>query len=83
MNLVKIAIRFYSKVPNNLKGRKKSSQEWLTRQLSDPYVEKAKIMNYRCRSCFKLLQIDEKYKFLKPGQVVVGNINKILIFKLI
>lgn len=28
-------------------------------------------MNYRCRSCFKLLEIDEKYKFLKPGQVVV------------
>lgn len=29
------------------------------------------MMNYRCRSCFKLLEIDEKHKFLKPGQVVV------------
>lgn len=37
----------------------------------DPYIEKAKMMNYRCRSCFKLLQIDEKYKILKPGNVVI------------
>lgn len=34
-------------VPNNLKGRSKSSQEWLTRQLTDPFIEKAKMMNYR------------------------------------
>ena len=30
-----------------------------------------KMMNYRCRSCFKLLEIDEKHKILKPGNVVV------------
>lgn len=29
------------------------------------------MLNYRCRSCFKLIEIDEKHKFLKPGQVVV------------
>ena len=34
-------------VPTNLKGKSKSSQEWLTRQLSDPFVERAKIENYR------------------------------------
>lgn len=34
-------------VPKNLKGRSKSSQEWLTRQLADPFVEKAKMLNYR------------------------------------
>lgn len=34
-------------IPNNLKGKKVSSQHWLTRQLQDPYVEKAKFMNYR------------------------------------
>lgn len=28
-------------------------------------------MNYRCRSCFKLLEIDEKHKFLNPGKVVI------------
>lgn len=34
-------------VPNNLKGKSVSSQHWLARQLTDPYVEKAKLMNYR------------------------------------
>lgn len=34
-------------IPNNLKGKKASSQHWLVRQLKDPYVEKAKLMNYR------------------------------------
>lgn len=37
----------YKQVPKDLKGRSKSSQEWLTRQLSDPYLEKAKMLNYR------------------------------------
>ncbi|XP_055642425.1 rRNA methyltransferase 2, mitochondrial [Toxorhynchites rutilus septentrionalis] len=58
-------------IPNDLKGRKKSSQEWLTRQLNDPYVEKAKMMNYRCRSAFKLLEIDQKYNLIKPGFTVI------------
>ncbi|XP_057651931.1 rRNA methyltransferase 2, mitochondrial [Diorhabda carinulata] len=59
--------------PNSLKSKTKnvSSKHWLSRQLSDPYVEKAKLMNYRCRSAFKLLEIDEKYKILKPGQIVL------------
>ncbi|KAK9500884.1 hypothetical protein O3M35_002055 [Rhynocoris fuscipes] len=55
----------------NLKGKKKSSQDWLIRQLKDPYVEKAKINNYRCRSAFKLLEINEKYNLLYPGQCVI------------
>ncbi|XP_020813602.1 rRNA methyltransferase 2, mitochondrial [Drosophila serrata] len=57
--------------PRNLKGRSKSSQEWLTRQLADPYVEKARMMNYRCRSAFKLLEIDDKYGILLPGDTVL------------
>ncbi|KAJ1527838.1 hypothetical protein ONE63_007779 [Megalurothrips usitatus] len=56
---------------SNLKGRKQSSREWLIRQIKDPYVEKAKMESYRCRSAFKLLEIDDKYKFLKPGHIVV------------
>jgi len=40
-------IRFYSKLPLSLKGRKKASQEWLIRQFKDPYVEKARMENYR------------------------------------
>lgn len=40
--------KLYKKIePNNLKGKKMSSQQWLVRQLKDPYVEKAKMMNYR------------------------------------
>ncbi|XP_053670262.1 rRNA methyltransferase 2, mitochondrial [Anopheles nili] len=58
-------------IPNNLKGKSKSSQEWLTRQLRDPYVEKAKMMNYRCRSAFKLLELDQKYDLIKPGYTVI------------
>ena len=53
------------------KGRKIGSTLWLQRQLNDPYVNKAKEMGYRGRAAFKLLDIDEKFKFLKAGQVVV------------
>lgn len=59
------------KVPTNLKGKGSSSTHWMTRQLNDPYVEKAKMMNYRCRSAFKLLEIESKFNFLSPGSVVV------------
>lgn len=41
------AKHFKKVVPNNLKGKTISSQQWLIRQLKDPYVEKAKILNYR------------------------------------
>ncbi|XP_058450066.1 rRNA methyltransferase 2, mitochondrial [Malaya genurostris] len=67
-----LATKWFGKiVPSNLKGKKKSSQEWLTRQLNDPYVERAKIMNYRCRSAFKLLEIDQKYSLIQPGSTVI------------
>lgn len=58
-------------VPSNLKGKSKSSQQWITRQLNDPFVERAKMLNYRCRSAFKLLEIDQKYKIIKPGFTVI------------
>ncbi|KAH8394518.1 hypothetical protein KR215_002746 [Drosophila sulfurigaster] len=64
-------VHYAKQQPNNLKGKSKSSQEWLTRQLADPYVEKAHMLNYRCRSAFKLLEMDDKYKVLKPGDVVI------------
>jgi 23S rRNA (uridine2552-2'-O)-methyltransferase len=53
------------------KGRTVSQKIWLERQLNDPYVIEAKKLGYRARSAFKLIEIDDKYKFLKPGQVVV------------
>ena len=62
----------------NLKQRVKtankrslSSQKWLERQLNDPYVARAKREGYRSRAAFKLLEIDEKFKILKPGQKIV------------
>ncbi|XP_068632113.1 rRNA methyltransferase 2, mitochondrial [Battus philenor] len=55
----------------NCLKRFKSSQQWLTRQKADPYVEKAKIYNYRCRSAFKLLEMNEKTNILTPGLTVI------------
>jgi len=53
------------------RGRKISSTNWLQRQLNDPYVGLAKKEGYRCRSAFKLLEIDDKHRFLKPGCAIV------------
>lgn len=53
------------------KGRKTSSTRWLQRQLNDPYVQAAKREGYRSRAAYKLMEIDDKYKFLNPGCVVV------------
>lgn len=48
-----------------------SSQQWLQRQLNDPYVAAAKKAGWRSRAAFKLLELDEKFKLLKPGQCIV------------
>jgi 23S rRNA (uridine2552-2'-O)-methyltransferase len=53
------------------KGRKTASTRWLQRQLNDPYVEEAKRRGYRSRAAFKLIEIDNKYRLLKPGMTVV------------
>lgn len=53
------------------KGRKIASTRWLQRQLNDPYVEEAKRQGYRSRAAFKLIEIDDKHRLLKPGGVVV------------
>ncbi len=51
--------------------RKLSSKLWLERQLNDPYVAKAKAAGYRSRAAFKLLEIDDKFRLLKPGMAVI------------
>ncbi|XP_069838149.1 rRNA methyltransferase 2, mitochondrial [Dendropsophus ebraccatus] len=48
-----------------------AEQIWLTRQQRDPYVKAARAQNYRCRSAFKLLEIDKEHKILEPGHRVV------------
>jgi 23S rRNA (uridine2552-2'-O)-methyltransferase len=51
--------------------RKLSSKLWLERQLNDPYVARARRDGYRSRAAYKLIEIDDKHRLLKPGQVVV------------
>ena len=53
------------------RGRTVSSQRWLQRQLNDPYVAEAKKRGYRSRAAFKLLQLDDQFRFLRPGARVV------------
>jgi 23S rRNA (uridine2552-2'-O)-methyltransferase len=51
--------------------RKLSSKLWLERQLNDPYVAQAKKEGYRSRAAYKLIEIDDKYRFLKSGMTVL------------
>ncbi len=51
--------------------RSTSSARWLERQLNDPYVASAKREGFRSRAAYKLIEIDDKYRILKPGQRVV------------
>lgn len=48
-----------------------SSTLWLSRQLNDPYVAQAKREGYRSRAAYKLIEMDEKYHLLKPGQKII------------
>jgi 23S rRNA (uridine2552-2'-O)-methyltransferase len=57
--------------PKKMRGRKVSSQRWLTRQLNDPFVAEAKSRGFRSRAALKLEQIDDRYKLLRPGMAVV------------
>ena len=53
------------------RGRKLSSTLWLERQLNDPYVKRAQADGYRGRAAYKILELDDKYRFLVPGARVV------------
>jgi 23S rRNA (uridine2552-2'-O)-methyltransferase len=53
------------------KGRRLSSTLWLERQLNDPYVARARAEGYRSRAAFKLIEIDDRFRLLKPGDRVV------------
>jgi 23S rRNA (uridine2552-2'-O)-methyltransferase len=53
------------------RGRTTSSNRWLERQLNDPYVKRAKAEGYRSRAAYKLIELDERFNFLKGvGRVV-------------
>ncbi len=53
------------------KRRTPSSRAWLERQLSDPYVTRATREGFRSRAVYKLAEIDDKYRLLRPGARVV------------
>lgn len=53
------------------RGRKLSSTRWLERQLNDPYVRRAREEGYRGRAAFKLIELDDRFGFLRLGGRVV------------
>ncbi|MGE0179559.1 MAG: RlmE family RNA methyltransferase [Sphingomonas sp.] len=53
------------------KGRRISSTRWLERQLNDPYVKRAKAEGYRSRAAYKLIELDERFGFLKGAERIV------------
>ncbi|VAW02104.1 23S rRNA (uridine(2552)-2'-O)-methyltransferase [hydrothermal vent metagenome] len=53
------------------KGRKIGSTRWLERQLNDPYVKRARAEGYRSRAAYKLIELDERFKFIRKARHVV------------
>ncbi|GAA6192600.1 RlmE family RNA methyltransferase [Phaeobacter sp. NW0010-22] len=53
------------------RGRTTSSTRWLQRQLNDPYVKRAQVEGYRGRAAFKIMELDDKFRFLVPGARIV------------
>mgnify|MGYP000612588177 CR=1 FL=1 len=53
------------------RGRRASSTRWLQRQLNDPYVKRAQAEGYRGRAAYKIMELDDKFRFLVPGARVV------------
>ncbi len=62
--------RMFTRV-KSARGRKLSSTRWLERQLNDPYVHAAQRDGYRSRAAYKLIEIDDRFGFLRRGQKVV------------
>ncbi|CAI9007596.1 23S rRNA (uridine2552-2'-O)-methyltransferase [Pseudomonas sp. JAI111] len=52
-------------------ARSKTSLKWLQRHVNDPYVKQAQKDGYRSRASYKLLEVQEKYKLIRPGMTVV------------
>lgn len=51
--------------------RTKTSKSWMTEHVNDPFVQRAKTEGYRARAAYKLMEIDDKDKLIRPGMVVV------------
>ena len=51
--------------------RTRTSKAWMHEHVTDPYVQRAKAEGYRSRAAFKLMEIDERDRLIRPGEVVV------------
>ena len=51
--------------------RTKTSKSWMTEHVNDPFVQRAKTEGYRARAAYKLMEIDDKDKLIRPGMIVV------------
>ena len=53
-------------------ARSKSSNRWLDEHVNDPYVKKAQIDGYRARAAYKLIELNDKDKLIRPGAEYTG-----------
>jgi 23S rRNA (uridine2552-2'-O)-methyltransferase len=53
------------------RGRTSASTRWLERQLNDPYVRRARAEGYRSRAAYKLIELDERFNFLKGAKRII------------
>ena len=51
--------------------RTKTSKSWMTEHVNDPFVQRAKSEGWRARAAYKLMEIDDKDKLIRPGMIVV------------
>jgi 23S rRNA (uridine2552-2'-O)-methyltransferase len=65
------ALRRAARSVSTTHARFSSSHAWIKRQISDPYVSKAQASGYRSRAAFKLLEIQQKHRIIRPGDAVV------------
>ncbi|XP_078351455.1 rRNA methyltransferase 2, mitochondrial-like isoform X2 [Oculina patagonica] len=61
----------FARSPVRTAAKGSNRSRWLKRQQTDLYVKKAHEDNYRCRSAYKLIELDDKFHFLQPGRVVI------------
>ncbi len=52
-------------------AKSKTSKKWMDEHVNDPYVKKAQIDGYRSRASYKLIEINEKDRLIRPGDVVM------------
>lgn len=51
--------------------RSKSSSRWLNEHVNDPYVKRAQKDGYRSRASYKLIELNDKDKLIRPGMLVM------------